>query len=154
MLITQPIIPIKAKSEIATMFGIAEEEDVTAVMPAVTKHGRVYDMGVVSTQSGPKRLFQDVAADRNDFFGSLEWVRNVDQIDAVVKVYCTKNSAKASRNVVWSHAEYSVYDTGDRNEGARTIQEITGFYNPNVGDVVNTTQRAADYITDKIEEQA
>lgn len=153
MLITQPIIPLKNKTEIVSMFGVAEQKDVVAVMPMITKHGRIYNMGNVLAGLESKKLFEDVAADRNDFFGSLEWVRNVDEIDSGIKIRSTLGSSNGGRYVVWSHAEYSIIDTGDRNEGKRNRRELTGFYNPNVSNVVNTTQRITDYITDKIEEQ-
>lgn len=153
MTVTAPIVPIKGHSEIVTMFALAEETGVAAVMPMVSKHGRIQDMGVVKTSDGPKKLFCDVAYDRNDFFGSFEWVRNVDEVSSTIHIKKSQTGKSDTRCVVWVHAEYSSFDVGDRTAGVRARQQLAGLYNPNVSEIANITQRATDYITDKLEEK-
>lgn len=153
MYVSTPTVPIRGCEEIISMFGLAEEPGVKAVTPMLTKHGRVYSAGTINVDGSQKVLFANLAPDRNDFFGSIEWVRDVDSIEGSVVVRKTKRHKDDTRSVVWMHTEFNVYDVNTKSKKVRTKQELEALYSPNIDEVVNITQRATDRIVDELEMQ-
>lgn len=136
-------IPRNTDTDIASLFGLAEEAGVAGVSPKIVRQGRVYDMGMVEVGGEQKALFKGVNPESHVPFGSLEWVRDVSKLTGNVIV--SRPGKKDGRNVIWTHSEFEAVEISNQNNGEHE-PSTPNFYNPNIDELTEIITRYADYI--------
>ena len=131
-----PHIPINSRQDVTSLFALANEDGVAAISPRVVQHGRISGMGNLE-------VFRNSI--QNNFFGSSEWVRDVDNIES--KVYI-KGTRPGGRNIIWSHCELAKLSI----DQGYSVEELIAFSNRNVTYNSETTLRHADYVQEKLKE--
>lgn len=143
LIINGAFIPANDKTDLISLFAISSEENVAGVAPKIVRHGRIYDMGIVNLGSRREYLFRGVNPNRALCFGSLEWVRNVNDLSDNA---CIRNN-RNGRFVIWSHSEFIAFSSVDNSKSA----DQANYYNPNVTELSEIVEQQNDYITDLIE---
>lgn len=142
-------IPANDQIDLSPLFGLAEEPGVDAVSPKIVRHGKIYDMGVVFDGAGRRmRLFENADPSKLAPFGSLEWVRNVDELSGSVIIEQKAAGKKQSgRFVVQSHVELVALDSSRFHDSYNS----TGFYNANAAQNIEYVEEIDDYLNEFIE---
>jgi glycosyltransferase involved in cell wall biosynthesis len=143
MIVRGPFIPAKDSADIASLFGLAQEDGVAGVAPKIVCGGKVFDAGFVKINGARRPLFKGLSPNRPLAFGSLEWVRNVDALSGNAGVY---SKAKNGRFVIWSHSEFIALSAA-----ADPASGPAGFYNPNLAEQTEIIEEPREYIADLIE---
>lgn len=141
-----PFFPSGNEVDIANMFALAEQPGVQAVSPRIVRHGKIFDMGILKTKTSNHWLFKGVDPSKPQQFGSIEWVRNVDELSDRVKI-TSQDHESAGRNVIWSHSEFVAFI----NQQWDQEYDPLAFYNPNLETNTEYQELINDYLTDLIE---
>jgi glycosyltransferase involved in cell wall biosynthesis len=142
------VVPKSADTDIAGLFGLCEEKNVKEVSPKITSQKRIYDMG--SVHSGGKRvsLFKELDPAYELSFGSLEWVRNVDETSRLVCATTARDNSSHGRSIIWSHSEFILY----RSENTRVESTLSpSYFNPNIRILGEYVIEHPDYLEDKVD---
>lgn len=145
LLVNGAFIPAHETTDIASLFGLASETGVSGVSPKIVRAGKVFDSGIVKTDRVTKYLFRGANPERPTGFGSLEWVRNVDELTGNVGVY--GESKDTSRQIIWSHSEFVAFSSASMKETVLAHN----YYNPNLTEYVEVVEEPQDYLADLIE---
>lgn len=144
LLVKGAFIPASHKTKILPLFRLAEEENVAGVSPKIVRHGKVFDMGIVTINNTDESLFKGMDPTRQSSFGSFNWVRDVSKLTGNVGVYSDRNN---SRNVIWSHSEFIALNILLDNVHTNSLC----FYNPNLTTYREVVEQQNDFVTDLIE---
>lgn len=133
MVVKDMIIPANENTDIAVLFGLAEEAGVSGVAPAVSKSGRVHDYGIVKAGGAKKYLFRGVDPTKLMPFGSLEWARNVDELTGAIAISNDGDEDAAKRKIIWPHSQFVHYSPVKDTEKSG---DNRNYYNPNIEELV------------------
>jgi glycosyltransferase involved in cell wall biosynthesis len=100
--------PHDKNTDIISLFGLAEEEGVGGVSPKITHQGSIHDMGLVYQDGQLKALFKGLNPNNEVPFGSLEWVRDVNELTDNVTVAKQKIQTE-DRKIVWTHSDFDAF---------------------------------------------
>jgi glycosyltransferase involved in cell wall biosynthesis len=108
------IVAYPEKSDwIDQMIGVLELHDVKAVSPRIISPNkeRIFDMGIVYSYDGmPINLYKGLWVHDATAHGSVEWVRDVDDLTGNIKCYKTKAYNKIKQySVIWSCVDFVAY---------------------------------------------
>lgn len=148
LLIKGAFIPAKHKTKLLPLFRLAEEKGVAGVSPKIVRHGKIFDMGIVTINGNNEYLFKGMDPTKQNCFGSFSWVRNVNELTGNVGIYCDTGKSKG-RNIIWSHSEFIALKNLPM-ENNHTIDNLC-FYSPNLSTHREIIERQDDYITNLIE---
>jgi glycosyltransferase involved in cell wall biosynthesis len=148
LIVNGSFIPTKDTTDISALFGLASEDGVGGVAPKIIKNGRVFDVGIVKVDGNRKYLFRGVNPDRPLAFGSVEWVRDVDELTGSIGVYKHEKAQNEMRYVIWSHSEFMAFSS---QASAKTSRTGKDFYNPNLTDHLEIAEEPQDHVADLIE---
>jgi glycosyltransferase involved in cell wall biosynthesis len=145
LLVRGAFIPKSRSTEIAPLFGLSEEDGVAGVAPLIVSHGRIFDSGIVHINGRKHRLFKGLNPHRQMGFGSLEWVRDVDELSGNAAIMGS-NPEQAQRKVIWSHSEFVAF-----REAENLSTELNNYYNPNIEELTEIVEKPFDHVADLVE---
>jgi hypothetical protein len=147
MVVNGTFIPANNKTDMISLFVLAQESGVAGVSPKIVRHGRIFDMGIVHINDQNKHLFRGLNPDRPLCFGSVEWVRDVDELTGNVIVLNKDNTKKDGRFIIWSHSEFIAFDS---TAYPKPQHRHPSFYNENLIAWHEIAEHSDDYITDLV----
>jgi len=143
LIVNGAFIPANDKTDLISLFAISSEESVAGVAPKIVRHGRVYDMGIVNVGDRQEYLFRGVNPNRALCFGSLEWVRNTNDLSDRACI----RTGRTGRFIIWSHCEFVAFSSVNHSNSA----DQANYYNPNVTELSEIVEQQNDYVADLIE---
>ncbi len=148
LVVNGTFLPASEDTDISSLFGLAEEQGITAVSPKIIRNGRIYDMGIVDSGEGKKNLFKGIDPSKRVAFGSVDWVRNVNKISGNIYIKGKNKQDQNNRFVIWSHSEFLALSKIDNQN---TFSKKSNFYSPNINELTELVDSFDDFIVDHVE---
>ncbi|HVC36216.1 MAG TPA: glycosyltransferase [Candidatus Dormibacteraeota bacterium] len=148
LVVNGAFIPEKKSTDLISLFMLAQESGVLGVAPKIVRQGRVYDMGIIYIDGTEEALFKDVNPNRYRSFGSLEWVRNVNQLSGMVSVINEGNVNHDGRNIIWVHSIFSALNS--LSVSFHGTKRVANYSNPNIIKMVEIFEGSDDYVSDLV----
>ena len=139
-------VPSTKKTNIATLFAVAEESGVHGVSPKITRHGKIVDMGIINANDTAQKLFYGFNPTKPNQFGSIEWVRNVDDFTGKI-VFKSQNANDDGRKIIWTHEEFIALESSSWSKKIRPYD----LYNNNLDQETEYLEKLDDHISDLME---